>query len=111
MRILRRLFGRAGSGAVAVLLAGIVCAGAVHNGWDDAACDPIPVHHDHNAHRFTAAPSQSTAPAEHCYLCHSLRLLHTGLTARGARSVVTVRSAPFRQIEGLAASSASALPL
>src|SRR5258708_39200986 len=83
MRLLRSLVGRAGSRALAVLVAGIVCAGAVHNGWDDAACDPIPVHHDHNAHRLKAG----TLPAgeqDHCLFCHSLRSLRNGLVATNA---------------------------
>jgi hypothetical protein len=80
MRLIRSLFGRAGSGAVAVLLAGIVCAGAVHNGWDDAGCDPIPVQHDHNAHRLKAGTLPAGAQ-DHCLFCHSLRSLRNGLVA------------------------------
>ena len=83
MRLIRSLFGRAGSGAVAVLLAGIVCAGAVHNGWDDAACDPIPVHHDHNAHRLKAGTLPDGAQY-HCLFCHSLRSLRNVLVATNA---------------------------
>jgi hypothetical protein len=83
MRLIRSLFGRAGSGAVAVLLAGIVCAGAVHNGWDDTACDPIPVQHDHNAHRLNAGTLPAGAQ-DHCLFCHSLRSLRNGLVAINA---------------------------
>src|SRR5882672_5032281 len=80
MRLARSLFGRAGSRALAVLLAGVVSFGVVHTTWDDIACDPIPVHHDHNAHRLRAG----TLPAgeqDHCLFCHSLRSLGNGLVA------------------------------
>jgi len=73
---------RVATRAIALLLASIVCAGATglgHSGWDDVSCDPIPVHHDHNAHRFKPG-RLPTAPAEdHCLACHSLRSLGTGL--------------------------------
>jgi hypothetical protein len=78
MRLMRSLFGRAGSRAVAVLLAGIVSFGAMHTSWDDVACDPFPVHHDHNAHRLRAANFPAGAQ-DHCLFCHSLRLLRSGL--------------------------------
>jgi hypothetical protein len=87
------------------VLAVIVCGGALnwgHVGGDDPDCDSTPAVHNHAAHRFTSSPSHSTQPADHCYICHSLRLLHTSLAARGVRAVVAVRSAPFRQVEGLA---------
>ena len=77
-----RFLRRNGARAIALLLASIVCAGATgvgHSGWDDPSCDPIPVHHDHNAHRFQSG-RLPTAPADdHCLACHSLRSLRTGL--------------------------------
>jgi hypothetical protein len=102
------------SRALAASLALIVCGGALnwgHAGGDDPDCNPVLVHHDHNAHRFGAAPSHSSQPADHCYICHSLRLLHTTLVASGARVVVTNQSTPFRQAEGLVALSASGVAL
>jgi len=75
LRFLRRVTKR----ATALLLTAIVCAGLGHSSWDDLACDPIPVHHDHNAHRFQSG-RLPTAPADdHCLACHSLRSLRTGL--------------------------------
>src|SRR5437879_5021891 len=91
--------------ALAALLAVVVSGGALnwgHAGGDDPDCDSAPVVHDHAAHRLTAAPSDSNQPADHCYICHSLRLLHTSLAARGARAAVAVRSAQIGPIEGLA---------
>jgi hypothetical protein len=77
-----RFISRVATRTIALLLATIVCAGATglgHSGWDDLSCDPIPVHHDHNAHRFKPG-RLPTAPAEdHCLACHSLRSLGTGL--------------------------------
>jgi hypothetical protein len=70
--------------AIALLLLGIVSLGASgwgHVGFDDAACDPIPVHHDHSAHRFGRGALPLTPPADHCLLCHSQRSLRTGLVA------------------------------
>jgi hypothetical protein len=95
MRLVRSLLGRTGSRAVAVLLASIVSLGVLHTGWDDAACDPIPVHHDHNAHRIKAG----TLPAgdsDHCLFCHSLRSLRNGLVATQAQVADTVRTAAVR---------------
>jgi hypothetical protein len=94
---------------LAAALAVIVCGGALnwgHAGGDDPDCNPVLVRHDHAAHRFAAAPSHSSQPPDHCYICHSLRLLHTSLVARGARAVPTVHSTLFRQVEGLAPCSA-----
>jgi hypothetical protein len=91
--------------ALAAVLAVVVCGGALnwgHAGGDDPDCDSAPAVHDHAAHRFTFSPPHSTQPADHCYICHSLRLLHTSLAARGVRAVVAVRSTQFRQLDGLA---------
>ena len=68
---------------LALLLASLVSIGAAgfgHSGWDDTACDPIPVHHDHNAHRFQSGRLPAGAP-DHCLFCHSLRSLGNGLVA------------------------------
>jgi hypothetical protein len=110
MATVQEMWSRAGRNgvlnrALAALLAIVVCGGALnwgHAGGDDPDCDPTPVVHDHNAHRFGAAPSHSTQPAEHCYICHSLRLLSNSLTAGGPRVVVAVRSSQFVAVEALA---------
>ena len=70
--------------AIALTLAAIVCAGASglgHRAWDDPSCDPVPVHHDHNAHRFQAGRLPTSPADDHCLACHSLRSLRTGLVA------------------------------
>jgi hypothetical protein len=93
---------------LAAFLAVLVCGGALdwgHAGGDDPDCNPVFVHHDHNAHRFSAA-THSTPPADHCYLCHSLRLLHTLLVARGARIAVASESASLLRSDALAAVTA-----
>jgi hypothetical protein len=98
---------------LAAFLAVLVCGGALdwgHAGGDDPDCNPALVHHDHNAHRFSAA-THSTPPADHCYLCHSLRLLHTLLVARGARLVVATESASLLRSETLAAGGTIAFGL
>jgi hypothetical protein len=77
-----RFLRRNGARAIALLLASIVCAGATglgHSAWDDPSCDPIPVHHDHNAHRFQPGRLPTTPVDDHCLACHSLRSLGTGL--------------------------------
>jgi hypothetical protein len=102
------------SRGLTVALAAMVLGGALnwgHVGGDDPDCDPVLVHHDHNAHRFAAAPSTPTSPADHCYLCHSLRLLQTSLVARGQHAVPVVHSALFCPAEGLAATSVFAVDL
>jgi hypothetical protein len=68
--------------ATALLLASIVSLGALgHAGWDDPLCDPIPVHHDANAHRFRSGRLPGTPADDHCALCHSMRSLRAGLVA------------------------------
>jgi len=98
MRLMRSLFGRAGSRAVALLLAGIVCAGVVHTSWDagdDVACDTRPVHHDHNAHRFRAGTLPAGAQ-DHCLFCHSVRSLGNGLIATHATVADSIHAASVR---------------
>jgi hypothetical protein len=100
--------------ALAALLAVVVCGGGLnwgHAGGDDPDCDSTQVVHDHAAHRFTSAPSHSTQPTDHCYICHSLRLFHTSLAARGPRAVVAVRSTQLLQVDGLAVVNAFGVAL
>jgi hypothetical protein len=95
--------------ALAVALAAIVCGGALdwgHAGGDDPDCNPALVHHDHSAHRSAPAPPQPSQPGDHCYLCHSLRLLHTALSVRGGRVVFSLQSTQFHLGDPLAARSA-----
>ena len=69
----------------AAVLALVVCGAAVnwgHDGGDDADCS-IALAHDHSAHQIHTAPVNQPAPAGHCYICHSLQLLHSALKARG----------------------------
>ena len=90
---------RTGSRAIALLLASLVCVGSAdfrHTGWDDPACNPLPVQHDHNAHRLQAGQLPSGPVDDHCALCHSLRSLRAGLTptpAAGSRQRQRLR--PF----------------
>lgn len=102
---------RAGVRTVAVFLTALVCAGSVgwgHTAWDDPACDPIPVQHDHSAHRL-AAQTQQTPPAEgHCYLCHALRLLHVALAAHPADAPQTSSASLYRVDAPLSVSQAIA---
>jgi hypothetical protein len=79
-----------------LVVAAILVLGATnwgHTGWDDDACDPIPVHHDHNAHRFQSGKLPLSPANDHCLFCHSLRSLGHGLVAAhtplddGARAV------------------------
>jgi hypothetical protein len=81
----------------AVVLAAIVCGGAFdwgHVGGDDPDCNVVVVQHNHNAHRLNGAPG-STSSSDHCYICHSLRLLHVGLTAGHARSAANITSTRY----------------
>jgi hypothetical protein len=93
--------GRAIVRAFAVLLTALIVGGSVgwgHAGWDDPACDPVPVLHDHTAHRFDSR-SQQTPPTDgHCYLCHALRLLHNALVAH-PYAVAQTGTAALRSID------------
>lgn len=93
--------------AVAALLAVMVSGAAFdwgHIGGDDPDCDGFLVAHDHSAHRFSAAPLGSSSPSgDHCYICHSLRVLHVGLTARSERVALDVHSTQLRDTSVLAA--------
>jgi len=73
--------------AVGAILALLVCGSAFdwgHAGGDDRDCNIVVVPHDHNAHRFSAASLNSPGD-DHCYICHSLRLLHHAVTTRYER--------------------------
>jgi hypothetical protein len=72
---------------LATVLAVLVCGSALelaHPGGDDPDCSPALVVHDHAAHRIGTQPAQSS-PEGHCFICHSLRLLHTARTMRAVR--------------------------
>jgi hypothetical protein len=82
-----------------------VCGGVVdwgHIGGDDVDCNVLLVHHDHAAHRLAPASAHSSPTSEHCYLCHSLRGLHTALAHSGEQAVLSVQSTPLCQVDGAA---------
>ena len=82
--------------AIAAALTLLVCGGAVdwgHPGGDDVECNVVVVPHDHTAHRFAANPTGSAPAADHCYICHSLRLLHVAVAVRHERVAVDLQRA------------------
>lgn len=82
--------------SIAAALALLVCGGALdwgHIGGDDADCDLVVVQHDHAAHRFASNRSGAVPAPDHCYICHSLRLLHVALATRHERAVVHLERA------------------
>jgi hypothetical protein len=90
--------------AMAATLAVIVCGGALdwgHAGGDDPDCSGTPVSFAHTAQRFSPA-SLSPSSGDHCYICHSLRLLHAGLVVRRERVPVELGSTPYRSARILA---------
>jgi hypothetical protein len=97
-----RMRGALASRAIGALLTVLVCAGSFdwgHSGGDDPDCSPVLIHHDHTAHHFSAAPAGGGAPVpDHCYICHSLRLLHTGLTASSARAIADTSQAAVTDV-------------
>jgi hypothetical protein len=89
------------SRAVCALLTLVVFGGAFdwgHVGGDDPDCNPVLVIHDHTAHHFSATPTGGTPVSDHCYICHSLRLLHTGLTAASARATADTSHTALRGV-------------
>src|SRR5262249_24029113 len=101
------------SRTITALLAFLVCGGAVdwgHIGGDDPDCKVVVVHHDHAAHRLSAT-ALSSSTGDHCYICHSLRLLHTALAGRRERVVLSIHSVPFRVDARSVPSSAFAVAL
>jgi hypothetical protein len=98
MRSIRRLSTR----ITALLVASIVCVGSAdlgHRGWDDPSCDPVPVHHDHNAHRFKAGQLPLGPADNHCILCHSLRSLRDGLVVTPLAIAVSARVEAVRPLQ------------
>ena len=96
--------------AVALML--VVCGGVVdwgHAGGDDADCRIALAQHNHDAHRFARAPENPPSPAGHCYICHSLQLLHSALNAQGGQAVRDRRSTQFREVDELSARSVASL--
>jgi hypothetical protein len=81
---------------VAAALALLVCGSAVdwgHVGGDDPE-DVVLVQHNHAAHRLGSTPL-SPPQSEHCYLCHSLRLLHVAVTSRHERVAVDAHTTRY----------------
>jgi hypothetical protein len=106
LRAARHRFWTRGLSAV---LAAVILGGALdwgHAGGDDPEFSVALVHHDHTAHRFRPAPSGLSQPADHCYICHSLRLLHAALAARRGRVAFSFQSTRYHQGDPLAAPSA-----
>lgn len=102
------------SRTIAFALAVLVCGGALdwgHIGGDDADCDVVYVAHDHAAHRFAANPNTNSPTADHCYICHSLRLLHIAVTAQQHRAIADVRSGQYRYVVDAAANQRAAVHL
>jgi hypothetical protein len=86
--------------AVAAILSLLVCGTALdwgHAGGDDRDCDIVVVQHDHNAHRISTAPVNSPTD-DHCYICHSLRLLHHAVASRYERVAVALQA--IRHFDG-----------
>jgi hypothetical protein len=99
MRLLRVLRRHASARTLVALLIVAVWGGTVdwgHTGWDDPACDPMPVQHDHAAHRVSNDTRTPIAPAGHCEFCHFLRLLHTALSAKSLAASLVAHSDPHR---------------
>jgi hypothetical protein len=98
----------------ATVLALVVCGGALdwgHAGGDDADCGIGLTLHDHDAHRFNGVPANPAPPANHCYICHSLQLLHSALKPHDGRVVLHLQSARYSQPDHLLARSAPGLAL
>jgi hypothetical protein len=90
--------------SVAALLAVLVCGSALdwgHIGGDDPDCDIVVNHHNHAAHRLSNAPASSPT-SDHCYICHSLRLLHSAVTGRSERAVLRLGAVRRLDIDVLA---------
>jgi hypothetical protein len=86
----------------AFLVASIVCVGSAdlgHRGWDDPSCDPAPVHHDHNAHRFKAGQLPLGPADNHCILCHSLRSLRDGFVSTPVAIAASARVEAVRPVQ------------
>jgi hypothetical protein len=91
---------------VAALLAVLVSGGTLewgHAGGDDRDCNVVAVVHDHAAHRLSGAQATQSSQNDHCYICHSLRILHAALVVSHDRLVVDARSAQFQDGDAVAA--------
>ncbi len=100
------------SQGLAAVLTVLVCGAALdwgHVGGDDPDCDPALVYHDHTAHNSQLQSSRSVPPPDHCYICHSLRLLHNSVAVSAAGAFVTLQSTALHHAEALAASGAVGL--
>ncbi len=76
------------SAPLAALLASIIVAGTVDWWHGDDEDAPVLFFHDHLAHHPRVGEVRSlTAPNEHCYICHWLRSLHSGLRDIGICSL------------------------
>ena len=85
---------------MAATLAVIVCGGALdwgHAGGDDPDCSGAPVSSSRTAQQFSPA-LLSGSSGDHCYICHSLRLLHAGLVVRRERVPVDLGSTPHLNV-------------
>jgi hypothetical protein len=68
----------------------------LHNGDDDALCNPVLVVHDHNAHRIGASTGVDTQP-DHCFICHNLSLRSLVASGNTATPVPAVHSVVLTQ--------------
>lgn len=99
---------------LALALVFVACGGALdwgHAGGDDADCGIALVQHDHHAHRLTSVPPGQPQPSGHCYICHSLQLLHAALKSRDGRVMVDLESARYRPSDPLFARGAAGFSL
>lgn len=88
---------------IAMFLAVMVSGGTMewaHGGWDDPGCDPVPIHHDHAAHRVAAGTRGPAAPLEHCALCHLLSSLRTARSAESLATDVAASAESRRPVDG-----------
>jgi hypothetical protein len=66
----------------------LVCGSMVgwgHAGGDDPDCDGLLIVHNHAAHRISGTTSPASSPEGHCFICHTLRLLHSAPRARAVQ--------------------------
>jgi hypothetical protein len=83
---------------VAALLVALVGGSTLewgHGGGDDRDCGAVAVLHDHEAHRLSGAQASPSSSNDHCYICHSLRLLHAALVVSHERLTADASSTQF----------------
>ncbi len=88
---------------IAMFLAVMVSGGTMewaHGGWDDPGCDPVPVRHDHAAHRVAAGTRGPEAPSDHCALCHLLSSLRTARPAESLAAHAAASAESRRPFDG-----------